>query len=66
MQTTDHRPQRQIFDEKAQPRQNTLNRRFPARPGRSMVPSRHATKDEFARPFAAADAQLSTLRNPAR
>jgi hypothetical protein len=31
-----------------------------------IVPLRHATKDELARRFAAADAQLSTLRNPAR
>jgi hypothetical protein len=41
--------------------------RLDRRPGnRSIVASRHATKDEFARLFAAADAQLSTLRNPAR
>ena len=31
-----------------------------------IVPLRHATKGELTRLFAAADAQLSTLRNPAR
>jgi len=43
---------------------------WPGRPesfgNRLKAPSRHATKGEFARPFAAADAQLSALRKRAR
>jgi hypothetical protein len=41
MQTTNHRRQREIFDEKAGWLQNTLNSRFPAGLASVAGPTRH-------------------------